>query len=139
MQTNINNLHENITKLKNDTEITKSKMFSYENISHNKEMFKSTTGLEADGSQAVFEFLCTGPHCENIKFYDGQNKKEFKSYPQDLKPGKKAKLRGIDQFFYVLKLVQKRFYYKNAFLAIWHPKVHSIKVLIFYIFLLEKL
>ena len=27
-QTKINNLHENITKLKNDTEITKSKMFS---------------------------------------------------------------------------------------------------------------
>ena len=30
MQTNINNLHGKITKLKNDTEITKSKMFSYE-------------------------------------------------------------------------------------------------------------
>ena len=45
MQTNINNLHENITKLKNDTEITKSQMFSYENVSQNKEMFKSTTGL----------------------------------------------------------------------------------------------
>ena len=33
MQANINNLHENIKKLKNDTEITKSKMFNYENIS----------------------------------------------------------------------------------------------------------
>ena len=29
-------------------------MFSYENISQNKEMFKSTTGLEADNFQAVF-------------------------------------------------------------------------------------
>ena len=48
MQTNINNLHEDIIKLKNDTEIAKSKMFSHENISQNKEMFKSTTGLEAD-------------------------------------------------------------------------------------------
>ena len=36
MQTNTSNLHENITKLKDDTEITKSKMFSYENISQNK-------------------------------------------------------------------------------------------------------
>ena len=75
MQTNINNLHENITKLKSDTEITISKMFSYESISQNKEMFKSTTGLEVDDFQAVFEFLDTGPHCENIKFYDGRNKK----------------------------------------------------------------
>ena len=36
MQTNINNLHKNITKLKIDTEITKSNMFSYENISQLK-------------------------------------------------------------------------------------------------------
>ena len=62
IQKNINNLHENITKLKNNTEITKSKMFSYENVSHNKEMFKSTTRLEADDFQAAFvylSFLCT--------------------------------------------------------------------------------
>ena len=99
MQTNINNLHENITKLKNDTEITKSKIFSYENISQNKEMFKPTTELEADDCQAVFEFLYTGRHCKNIKFYDGQNNKKPKSYPQDAKPGKKAKLLAINQFF----------------------------------------
>ena len=48
MQTNINNLHEDIIKLKNDTETAKSKMFSHENIIQNKEVFKSTTGLEAD-------------------------------------------------------------------------------------------
>ena len=66
MQKNVN-----ITKLKNDTEITKSKTFNYEKISQNKEMFKSTTGLTADDFQAVFEFLDIGPHCENIKFYDG--------------------------------------------------------------------
>ena len=48
MQMNINNSHEDIIKLKNDTEIAKYKMFSHENISQNKEMFKSTTGLEAD-------------------------------------------------------------------------------------------
>ena len=33
MQTNENNLHENITGLKNDTKIAKSKIFSYDNIS----------------------------------------------------------------------------------------------------------
>ena len=77
-------------------------MFSYENISQNKEMFKSTTGLEADDFQAIFEFLDTGPHCENIKFYDGQNKRKSKSHPQDVKPGKKAKLLAIDQCFMYL-------------------------------------
>ena len=65
-------------------------MFSYENISQNKEMFKSTTGLEADDFQAVFEFLDTGPHWKNIKFFDGQNNKKPKSYPQDVKSGKKS-------------------------------------------------
>ena len=50
-------------------------MFSCENISQNKEMFESSTGHAADDFQAVFEFLGTGPHCENIKIYDGQNKK----------------------------------------------------------------
>ena len=54
LQTNINNLHENITNLKKDTEITKSTMLSYENISQNIEIFKSTTGLETDDFQAVF-------------------------------------------------------------------------------------
>ena len=68
MQTNINNLHESITNFKNDTEITKSKMFSCENISQNKEIFKSTTGLEE--FSAVFEFFDTGPHFEHIKFYN---------------------------------------------------------------------
>ena len=51
-------------------------------------MSKSTTGLEVDAFQDVFEFLDTGPHCKNIKFYDGQNNKSHKIYPQDVKPGK---------------------------------------------------
>ena len=70
MQTNINNLHEN--------KIIKFKLFSYEIISRNKEMFKSTTGLEADNFQAVSEFLDKVPHCENVKFYDGQNNENLK-------------------------------------------------------------
>ena len=76
MQTNISNLHENITKL------------------------KMITGLQAGDFQTVFEFLDTGLHCKNIKFYDGQNNKKPKRYPQ------KAKLLAIDQFFYMLKLVE---------------------------------
>ena len=51
-------------------------------------MSKSRTGLEVDAFQGVFEFLDTGPHCKNIKFYDGQNNKNHKIYPQDVKPGK---------------------------------------------------
>ena len=52
-------------------------------------MFKSTTGLEADDFQAVFEFLDTVPRCGKIKFYDGQNNKKPKSYPQDVNLEKK--------------------------------------------------
>ena len=69
-------------------------------------MFKSTTGLEV---QAVFEVLDTGPHCENIKFYDGQNNKKPKSYPQDVKPGKKAKVLAINQFFMYLSWLRHGF------------------------------
>ena len=98
MQTNINNLHENIIKLKNDNEITKSAMFSYGNISQNKEMFKSTTGLETDDFHTVFEFLDTSTYCENIQFYDSHNKKKPKSYPHDVKPRKKANLLAISFF-----------------------------------------
>ena len=104
MQTNVNNLYENITKLKNDTEITKSKMFNYYNITQNKEMFKSTTELELD-FEAAFDFLDTSPHCENTKFDDGQNNKKH----QDVKPGKEAKLLAIDQFFMYLSCLRNGF------------------------------
>lgn len=43
-------------------------MFSFENVSRNKEIFKFTAGLEADHCQAVFEFLDKGTCCENINF-----------------------------------------------------------------------
>ena len=109
MLTNINNLHENITKLKNDTMITKSEILSNEVIGKNKEIFKSTTGIKADDFQAAFEFFDTGSHCENIKFYDGQNNKKSKSYPQDVKAGKKAKLPEISQFFMYLKWLRNGF------------------------------
>ena len=89
--------------------MAKSKMFSYENISQNEKMFKSTTGLEADDFQAVFEFLDTVSYCENIKFYDGQNNKKPKSYIQDVKPGKEAMLLAIDQFFMYLSWLRNGF------------------------------
>ena len=97
MQPNINE-KKNKTKLQNDSETTKSRIFSHENISQNKEMCKSTTGIETDSFQAVFEFLYTGPRWESINFYDGQNDIKPKSYPQDVKDGKKTKLLAIDQF-----------------------------------------
>ena len=97
MQPNIND-KKNKTKLQNDSETTKSKIFSHENISQYKEMCKSTTGLETDSFQADFEFLYTGPRWESINFYDGQNDIKPKSYPQDVKDGKKTKLLAIDQF-----------------------------------------
>ena len=101
---NINNLHENVTKLKNDTEIIKFKLFSYENISRNKGMFKSTTGLEADNFQAVFEFLDKVPHCENVKFYDGQNNENLKVILKMLNL-EKRQAPSTRSIFYVLKFL----------------------------------
>ena len=85
------------------------KTFSYGNISQNKGMFKSTTGIEADDFQTVFEFLDTGPRCENIKHYDSQNNKKPKSYPQNVKPGKRAKLLAVDQFFIYVSWLRNGF------------------------------
>ena len=79
MQTNINNLHENITKLKNDTEIKKSKIFT----------------------------LVLVVRISN--FYDGQNNNKPKSCPQDFKTGKKSKLLAIDQFFIYLSWLRNGF------------------------------
>ena len=69
----------------------------------------SNVQQDFDDFQAVFEFLDTGPHFENIKFYYGQNNKKPKSYPQDVKPGKKAKLPAIDQFFMYLSRLRNGF------------------------------
>ena len=88
-------------------------MFSGENISQNKEIFKSTTGLEE--FSAVFEFFDNGPHFEHIKFYDVQNNKKPKSCPQDVKSGKKAKLLVIDQFLMYLS------WSRNGYLTFQSP------------------
>ena len=69
-----------------------SRLFTCENISQCKEMFKSTTGLETNDFQAVFEFLDTDSCWENIKLYDGQNNKKPNGFPQDVKSGKKGNL-----------------------------------------------
>ena len=91
----------NITKLKNDTGITKSKIFSYKNISQNKEMFKSTTGLEADHFQTVFEFLYPVFVMRISNFMMVKITKSLKVILRMLNL-KTAKLLTIDQFFMYL-------------------------------------
>ena len=53
MQTNIRNLHENITKLKNQTEITKSKMFSYDLLAK----LKKSSNLQLDLKLMIFRLF----------------------------------------------------------------------------------
>ena len=91
----------NITKLKNDTGITKSKIFSYKNISQNKEMFKSATGLEADDFQTVFEFLYPVFVMRISNFMIVKITKSLKVILRMLNL-KTAKLLTIDQFFMYL-------------------------------------
>ena len=98
----------NITKLKNDTGITKSKIFSYKNISQNKEMFKSATGLEADDFQTVFEFLYPVFVMRISNFMMVKITKSLKVILRMLNL-KTAKLLAIDQFFMYLQLLRSRF------------------------------
>ena len=65
--------------------------------------------FEADDFQAVAEFLGTIPHCENIKFYDGQNNKKPKSYPQDVEPGNKANLQAVGRSCMYLSCLRNGF------------------------------
>ena len=74
-------------------------------------MLKSTTGLETNGFQAIFEFLDTRLCWENIKLYDGQNNKKPKGLPQDVKHGKKGNLAilEIHQFSMCLNWLRNGF------------------------------
>ena len=72
-------------------------------------MFRSTAGVKTDDFQAAFEFFDTGSRCENIKCYDGQNNKKSKSYPQDVKTEKKAKVLATDTFSMYLSWLRNGF------------------------------
>ena len=95
-------------KLLQENQQTRSKLFNYRNVAADKKLFKSITSLEPDDFLAIFQFLNTGLHGENIKYYD-KNKKQPKHYPQDQKPGMKSKLKAIDQFFLYLSWLKNGF------------------------------
>ena len=91
-------------------------MFSYENICLNKEMFKSTTGREADDFQTVFEFFRNGTLCENIKFYDVKITKSLKAILKMLNLEKRQSSYQSMSFFMHLSWLRNDFTpYKNAF------------------------
>ena len=117
MQTNINNLHENITKMKSDNEIIKSKMFSYENIGQNNEIFKSTTGLKKLMILRL-NFLTQVLVLTISNFMMVKITRSLEVAPKMLNLEKWQSAEQSSSFFYVLKLVEKWFYYKNVFLAI---------------------
>ena len=90
-------------------------------------MFKSTTGLAADNFQAVFEFRSPVFIARILNFMMVKITKSLKVNLKmlNLEKGKTPSNQSVSD---VLKLTEKWFYHKNACLAIWHSKVHSIKV-----------
>ena len=73
-------------------------------------MFKSATGLEPDDFLTVFKFLKSGPHSGNAKFYmTVRQKREFKKYIQNVKPGMIAKFSATYQFFMYLSWLRNGF------------------------------
>ena len=127
----INNFHENIKKLGSDTVITKSKIFS-----QNKEMFKYTIEHETAIFRLFLNFL-TSPRCEHMKSY--QNNKKSKSYPEAVKPRKKAKFPAIDHVLMYLCWLRNGFT-TRMLQEFQSPLCQGIySGLISYIFLLENL
>lgn len=72
-------------------------------------MVKSATELDPDECLTMFWFLNIGPHCENVQLYDIQTKRKLGKYPQNVKPGMKAKPSAIDQFFMYLSWLRNGF------------------------------
>ena len=72
-------------------------------------MLKSTTGLKADGFQAVFEFLRPVLVVRISNFMMVKITSSLKLIPQNLKLGRKTKILAISQFFIYLSCLRNEF------------------------------
>ena len=99
--------------LKEEVDRLSKKIYSYNSIRKNEEMFRHTTGLEPEKFQALYEYLDPGDNCENIKMYNSSNKDSSANVDTDglsspsfmspgSKPGPRPKLDAIEQLFLFL-------------------------------------
>ena len=108
----INRLRGKITELETENvelqeEVAslKRRIFNFENIATNPELFKKLTGFGLDEFNYLQEFLKAGKNCENIKFYEsGDNYQALMddNSSSSKKRGPKPKMKPTDQLFLFL-------------------------------------
>lgn len=118
------NLRNENLDLKVINEDIKKRLFCYENIAENVDLFKSSTGVEVEKFSILYRFLNPGDFCENVKLYDPSKKvpdtmKEdplsspgFKT--PDAKPGTRPKLNAKNQLFLFLTWLRLGYTLKHA-------------------------
>ena len=83
----------------------KSRLFSHGNFVTDKKLFRTTTGLDFEEFEILYEYLDPGENCENIKYHEpAKDKEKDRSAvlysPSFLspasKPGPGLKLGGVD-------------------------------------------
>ena len=105
----------NVLKAENDTPMKSERLYIYENISRNKELFKKATGLGHESFLNLFEFVDPCKDCKNIKFYDSSKRLSEAQFPLSsssvdlLKSGRKPKVTAINQLFLYLVWLQNGF------------------------------
>jgi hypothetical protein len=100
---------ENMNKEEDLKTFQEKYIYSYENISKDKQHFKSATGLELEAFQNLLAFLNPGENAENVKFYDASNREkgdtmQFATPNQETpqKRGPRPSLSPVNQLFLLL-------------------------------------
>ena len=94
---------ETILKLDNQNKFLQSKMYTYENISKNEEIFRKTAGLELQSFQSLIKYVSPGEKFSNIKYYDTSRGLSDSIVPENhLKAGPATKLDANNQLFLYL-------------------------------------
>ena len=113
--------------LKNELQELKGRTYNFENISKDKNLFKSETGLEVDSFEILYDMLNPGEKCENVKMYESKQNEQGNdpnilrsptapgSYEHySAKPGPAVKLNAKDQLFLYMTWLKGGFSLKHS-------------------------
>ena len=97
----------NASKAEKNKQVENERLYTYQNISRNKEHFKKAAGLAADQESFLnlFEFVDPGEDCKNIKFDDSSQKLSEAQFPLSsssvglLRSGRKPKVAATEHLF----------------------------------------
>ena len=53
-----------------------NRLFTYDNFSRDEKLFRSTTGIEVEKFQILYQYLDPGENCENIKYHEPTKEEE---------------------------------------------------------------